>query len=388
MINKLILTFLIITPHCILIGQEEKSKPAEHEPIKITPLYVPDVVPNQEPRKATNATPEQTKQTNNAQPNPPKIGKPLILPSEWLLKISIESAPKLLKGIFFYLKSRSLCTDELQKTTIPSFHRFILVGPPGSGKTTLAHAIAHMLECSITFIPATSLLGKFRNETANNIHRAFAQLTSEGTKRVIIIDELHKIFEHHTNDRSDDSQSAAAFWLMLDDIEKRCPNIIIIGTANSVDKLPPEIKSRFSGKIITMRTLTKKQKIKAFKNHLTHDPSIILDKSVTDTFIEHIIQQIEHGSFRDIQLIIDTAKMFYYAQKTISNDSLIVLTKEHFQQTLDQLKSESSVLKESFSDKFLKTIRPWNAVFSIANNIGSLIQMSYRLYGFILTELV
>ncbi len=52
---------------------------------------------------------------------------------------------------------------------------------------------------------------------------------------VIIIDELHKLFEHHTDKNSGDSQTAAAFWLMLDQIEKHNPKAIIIGTANNVN---------------------------------------------------------------------------------------------------------------------------------------------------------
>ena len=238
--NKLILAMLIFSSNFVLSGQEKTQTPVENrDPIKITPLYDPNTI----------------NQTNNTQENTPNQSKtkPLVLPAEWILESSIENAPELLKGIFLYLQSRSHCIGESQqRITIPSYHRFILVGPPGSGKTTLAYAIAYMLNCSVTFVAATSFFGRFRNETANNIQNFLRKETSDGLKRVIIIDELHKLFEHHNSDHSDDSQSAAAFWLTLDYIEKHKPNIIVIGTANNVDKLPPEIKSRFSGKIITM----------------------------------------------------------------------------------------------------------------------------------------
>src|SRR4030095_3805792 len=245
---------------------------------------------------------------------------------QWLLESSMDNAPALLKGIFTYLQSYKYNRNACQSVTIvPSFHRFILVGPPGTGKTTLAYAIAHMLNYPVVFIPATSLLGHFRNETSNNIEKFLQEQTVDGLPKVIIIDELHKLFEHHANDRADDSQSAAAFWLAIDKIEKHNPNVIIIGTANSVDKLPPEIKSRFSGKIIRMPLLDKTQKIQTFINRITQDQSIILDDSITDVFIAKMLQQIQNCSLRDIQLIIDSAKMFYYSEQfTISTEFPIV----------------------------------------------------------------
>lgn len=364
--NKLILAMLIFSSNCVLSDQDKTQTPVENrDPIKITPLYDPNTI----------------NQTNNTQENTPNQSKtkPLVLPAEWILESSMENAPELLKGIFLYLQSRSHCIDESQQfITIPSYHRFILVGPPGSGKTTLAYAIAHILNYPTVFIPATGLFGRFRNETANNIQNFLMQHSSDGLKKVIIIDELHKLFEHHGNDHSDDSQSAAAFWLALDNIEKQNPNVIFIGTANNVDKLPPEIKSRFSGKIITMSAPDKNQKIQAFKNNIAHDTSVILDKSVNDFFIANMIQQIQTGSLRDVQLIIDTAKMFSYAEGS-TIDPYIILTKAHFQQALDQLQTESKVLQESFTNKLRKQLELWGIVFGIAANACVLTRASFEL---------
>src|SRR5690606_38400009 len=104
-------------------------------------------------------------------------------------------------------------------------------------------------------------------------------LTVDQSPIVIIIDELHKLFEHHENNHSDDSQTAAAFWLALDEIEKHNPHAIIIGTANNVDKLPSEIKSRFAGKIITIAMPDERQKKYLFKKMLRKDKNIVLEDS-------------------------------------------------------------------------------------------------------------
>ncbi len=308
---------------------------------------------------------------------------------QWLLESSMDNAPVLLQGISIYLQSCKYSRNASQKVRfIPSFHRFILVGPPGTGKTTLAYAVAHMLNYPVVFIPATSLLGHFRNETSNKIEKFLQEQTVDGLPKVIIIDELHKLFEHYANNNADDSQSAAAFWLAIDKIEKYNSNVIIIGTANSVVKLPPEIKSRFSGKIITMPLLDKNQKIQTFINSIAHDQSIELDNSVNDEFIAKMLQQIQNCSLRDVQLIIDSAKIFYYSEQfTIRTEFPIVLTRTHFEQALDQLQVESQVLQENVIEKIYEKIKKWGIPLSVAVNIlifikesNFLLQHSYGLF--------
>ncbi len=324
----------------------------------------PDFFEKAKPLEQEQLSTQNSKQPHSIEPLPIKI-------PQWLLESSIDNAPALLKGIFTYLQSSQHNKNASHKIDlVPSFHRFILVGQPGTGKTTLAYAIAHMLNYPVVFIPATSLLGHFRNQTSNNIEKCLQEHTQNRLPKVIIIDELHKLFEHHTNSQSDDSQSAAAFWLALDKIEKENPNIIIIGTANDVTKLPPEIKSRFSGKIIKMPLLNNNQKIQTFINSITHDQSVTLDDSVTDEFITHMLQHIQNCSLRDVQLIIDSAKMFYYSgQDSVKTEVPIVLTRTHFQQALNQLHDEAEVLQENMTEKIYEKIKKWGVPLSVAVNV-------------------
>ncbi len=286
---------------------------------------------------------------------------------EWLVQSSLKNAPPLLRGITNYLLGRS------HGKVIPSFHRFILVGPPGTGKTTLARAVGHSLHGSTILVSATDFLGPYRNDTPIKLRfffETFYTPPSEDQKpTVIIIDELHKLFEGYENNNCDKSETAAAFWLALDTLEMNNPHVIVIGTANSVTKLPPEIKSRFHGKIITMPLPTKKQKIQAFRNILIRDESVVLDASIDDVFIDNVVTLLEEGSLRDIQLLIDASKMFYYMYSSSPGVTTIKLHRSHFEQALKQLNGETTEHIEGFMQRIYPKLKPYALVLGLAINV-------------------
>jgi broad-specificity NMP kinase len=362
-----LVTFLVsISP---LIAAEDNSDASAKQAFKS--FYLPTAECGQDEHKLTHdqnhfhPESECQKQQPTATPLP-----------QWLTHSSLRHAPLLLKGVYNYLSSRR------RSAAIPSFHRLILVGKPGTGKTTLAYALADALSYKTIFIPASSLLGHYYNETAVNLQQAFqAIMTDDATKKMVIIDELHKLFEHHKETKSDHSQTAATFWLILDQLEKHHPNVVVIATANEVSKLPPEIKSRFHGKIITVSMPSTKQKQQAFKNIIAYDCSVMLDQSADDTFLTEIISQCKGCSLRDIQLLIDTAKMYYYASAgNVNNDRCILLKREHFKRALSKLNKEFESTKESFIDKIYSPLKKWSVVISTIASCMSISRMTHEWY--------
>lgn len=286
----------------------------------------------------------------------------------WLVDSSIKRMPILLQGIFNYLKLHS--SDGL----IASYHRFMLVGKPGVGKTTLARSIAQALGYEIFFIHASELFGKYRNHTAINLRMFFDRAKVGTLRKAIIIDELHKLFENHEYKRTDDAVNATAFWNEIDELEKQYPNIMVIGTANSVEHMPAEIKSRFHGKIITISLPDKRQQEQVLQEIIAHDASIQLDLSVDTIFLNKLVCQLGDYSLRDIQLLVDAAKMFKYAglDRIQSLHYPLLLKRHHFELALAQLAQEN---KERLYKRLKPFLKELNMNVHTAAELGFVISL-------------
>lgn len=292
---------------------------------------------------------------------------------EWLMHASMQNAPPLLQGIFKYLQS----SPQNSHYIIPSYNRFVLVGEPGSGKTTLALAMACTLEYETFFVPISDLGGKNRGETAMNLLNVLNNIAKLTYKTIVILDEINKLFENYESELTDTSENSTAFWQALDDLEKNHQNIIIIGTANSIDKLPPQLKSRFHGKIINIPLPNKNQKVEAFQRIIANDKSIKIGASVDKTFINNFTSRFNKYSMRDIQLLVDAAKIFKYAEKNYRGPQHdpIVLEKKHFEQAFNQLEKE--IDQYEFYKKIVHTLKEVSTTVHTGVEIGFLCGMFF-----------
>ena len=104
-------------------------------------------------------------------------------------------------------------------------HRFLFLGPTGTGKTAAAKMMGRHTDRTVYHIDLAEILGDTVQETVAGITHAFAGVPTEG---LIVVDGLTSLTINRKN-----SRPVAAFWKVLNQLH---PLTILVVTAD----LPPE----------------------------------------------------------------------------------------------------------------------------------------------------
>lgn len=96
---------------------------------------------------------------------------------------------------------------ELKAVGVKPRTRMILEGPPGTGKTTLAHHIAARLGVPLAVIEVSNLISKYVGETGNNIGKVFAAARALKGDVALFFDEIDSVGTARSSDGSSAGQS-------------------------------------------------------------------------------------------------------------------------------------------------------------------------------------
>uniref|UniRef100_A0A182QKV2 AAA+ ATPase domain-containing protein n=1 Tax=Anopheles farauti TaxID=69004 RepID=A0A182QKV2_9DIPT len=127
---------------------------------------------------------------------------------------------------------------------LPPPRGFLLHGPPGSGKTLLAQAIAGQLKVGLIEVPATELVAGVSGESEERIRDVFEQAVSLAPC-VLFIDEIDAISSNRINAQKDMERRIVAQLLSsLDALGKQegGEGVIVIGATNRADVLDPALR--------------------------------------------------------------------------------------------------------------------------------------------------
>lgn len=154
---------------------------------------------------------------------------------EMILSPEIESK---LKRILTEQKQRS----NLQEYNLSPRRKILLIGPPGSGKTMTASALAGELQLPLLTVIYSSLIGKFMGETASRLKLIFDAMLA--TRGVYFFDEFDAIATQRNspNDVGEIRRVLNSFLLF---IENDTSESLIVAATNHPNLLDEALFRRF-----------------------------------------------------------------------------------------------------------------------------------------------
>lgn len=117
----------------------------------------------------------------------------------------------------------------------------ILYGPPGSGKSHLARAVASEVDARFYYINGPDVIGTYTGETEANLRRMFNE-AGHHSPSIIFIDELDAMAPKRGETGAHSDTRTVTQLLALMDGLKRVDSVIVIGTTNRIDAVDPAFR--------------------------------------------------------------------------------------------------------------------------------------------------
>ncbi len=144
-------------------------------------------------------------------------------------------------------KLKKVITEQRQRHKILAYglsprSKLLLIGPPGSGKTMTASALAGELNVPLFTIRLESVITKFMGETASKLRLVFDSILE--TRGVYLFDEFDALGGKRDagNDIGEIRRVLNSFLQFL---EEETPNSLVLAATNYPDLLDPALFRRF-----------------------------------------------------------------------------------------------------------------------------------------------
>jgi SpoVK/Ycf46/Vps4 family AAA+-type ATPase len=135
--------------------------------------------------------------------------------------------------------------DFLQKHRIYEVGKLLFVGPPGTGKTSLALAISHALHMPVLEVRLSMITSQYLGETSKNIDRIF-ELAKQISPSILFIDEFDFVAKSRVADDHGAMKRAVNSLLKnIDRVSLVKNGVLLIGATNHPQLLDEAAWRRF-----------------------------------------------------------------------------------------------------------------------------------------------
>ncbi len=138
--------------------------------------------------------------------------------------------------------------EELEAAKITPRYSALLYGPPGCGKTTLAHHLAARLDLPLVCVGAEHLVSSFLGATGQNIARVFQALQLVANESIVLFDEIDSIGTKRSGEQSGANTERNSFLTVLLTRMESFKGIFMAAT-NRHDNLDAALWRRFGMQI-------------------------------------------------------------------------------------------------------------------------------------------
>lgn len=207
----------------------------------------------------------------------------------------IQTSSPALQRIIKNLKNKKENNGEIERY-IPG--KIILLGDPGTGKSSLALAIALYCNIPYTFIELNNIHNEYKDSGPSTINRICAEVVNYQELHIVILDELQSLVRKR-NSNDFDISAAQALWSALDNFEEN-PNIVVIGTANEISDLPKQLLSRIADALFIIERPSKEIRECIIQYYFSIMPKHIY-VDFNDNEIKQIIKKTHNLVARDLK---------------------------------------------------------------------------------------
>lgn len=134
----------------------------------------------------------------------------------------------------------------LNKNDLSPLNKLLFFGPPGTGKTKLAYAIANKLDMPLIVVQLDEVISSFLGKTGKNIKDIFDLAQRENV--VIFLDEIDTLAKHRDDDK-ELGELKRVVSVLLQNIDTFPQHSVLIGATNHEHLLDKALWRRFSAKI-------------------------------------------------------------------------------------------------------------------------------------------